>query len=870
MKLKKILAMVTSLALVLGLVTILPIMTSANSSANCVIIPLSSLTGSGGTVTQGAEFITFEHGTGSGNDWATVRFSANFGTFELSDYEALTLTWEGVQGDTGWKPAPKVFARADAFSSQDSTADSAASVAAAAGWSDNGINSKNFSFDLDGFSGLQNESEVFFAFAPGLAAVGNQPVGSGTDVPTTYKVSNVKLKAVDCNDDCATCDPGVVAPITFTTQPAATTTVTVGAITGSLTVAATATSGNTVSFQWQQETATNTWTDVASGATSATFAIPTALAVGTYKFRCVVSEGSDSANSNVATVVVQPNIPTNTPVIDADSSAVYQIRTFTGLTIANDQYVNGYGIQRMAWSGHMGLNFAGTQLTIGNGSLAVTNETSANSRGIQFQGDYGHTQTFQGKTGVEYKVVIEAAALSTAGNLNIVPDNHPSGVAKTFTLPMARTEFELTWTQVEHEHNNLQISSDVDFVVFNVTIYSDEEPEGPGGGDEPTEPDPDVQGLVVSGRTDAWFGLDVLLSTLPLHATNNKIIVTGSSSEAFWVHFPLDAAPWDMWETRGNRTGVTSDAFPSAMPVADNGVTQNDGHRVRIRTATTADFTITSVVIEADGVVVWELEINQDLVDALNSGGAGYGGVQRSATPTFALSAGNFGPGGGGGDDPGSGGGDDPGGGGGGGGGEPGSGGGDIDSGGSNNIPINSGRRPTTTTPSTTTTTTTATSEENEVVVGTDEIIVDIPIAAINEAAGASDLPVIQLSIESPGPQVIAAGRASAGQNAILVRFNAETGELEVVNVAVVGTDGNATVNVPTEGDYLVIVRQTGDITGTGKVESTDALELLKALTGQTTLSPIQQFVATGTGRSPTATDALNILKLVVGAIGSI
>jgi len=98
--------------------------------------------------------------------------------------------------------------------------------------------------------------------------------------------------------------------ITITVQPAPTTTVTAGSITGSLTVEATVTEGATLAYQWYgNATAGNTGgTAVATGGTSATFAIPADLtAAGSpYYYYCVVSAsgGAKPVSSNVATVTV--------------------------------------------------------------------------------------------------------------------------------------------------------------------------------------------------------------------------------------------------------------------------------------------------------------------------------------------------------------------------------------------------------------------------------------------------------------------------------------------------------------------------------------------------------------------------------------
>jgi len=109
-------------------------------------------------------------------------------------------------------------------------------------------------------------------------------------------------------------DPEEKIPvITITTQPAATTTVTAGSITGSLTVAASVTEGATLSYQWFSATQnSSTGGSTIAGATSATFAIPTSNAPSTYYYFCEVSAtgGATSVRSSVATVTVNPSAAT--------------------------------------------------------------------------------------------------------------------------------------------------------------------------------------------------------------------------------------------------------------------------------------------------------------------------------------------------------------------------------------------------------------------------------------------------------------------------------------------------------------------------------------------------------------------------------
>ena len=106
-------------------------------------------------------------------------------------------------------------------------------------------------------------------------------------------------------------DPEEKTPvITITTQPAATTTVTAGSITGSLTVAASVTEGATLSYQWYSNTQNSaTGGTSVAGAASATFAIPTSHAPSTYYYFCEVSAtgGATPVRSNVATVTVNPS-----------------------------------------------------------------------------------------------------------------------------------------------------------------------------------------------------------------------------------------------------------------------------------------------------------------------------------------------------------------------------------------------------------------------------------------------------------------------------------------------------------------------------------------------------------------------------------
>ena len=131
--------------------------------------------------------------------------------------------------------------------------------------------------------------------------------------------------------------PSSTAPtheITITTQPAPTTTVTAGSISGSLTVAASVTPTATLSYQWYSNTAnSNSVGTSINGATSASFAIPTTLTVGTYYYFCEVSAaGAVPVRSSVAVVMVG-GIPQS--ITEASEIAAY-LQTQTGGSTAGD------------------------------------------------------------------------------------------------------------------------------------------------------------------------------------------------------------------------------------------------------------------------------------------------------------------------------------------------------------------------------------------------------------------------------------------------------------------------------------------------------------------------------------------------------
>ncbi len=106
--------------------------------------------------------------------------------------------------------------------------------------------------------------------------------------------------------------------ISIATQPAASTKLTEGKISGALTVAGSVANGSSASlnYQWySSNTGVNFNGTLIEGATGSSFTIPENLAPGTYYYYCTLSmEDANTVRSNVATVVVEAEVivPTHT------------------------------------------------------------------------------------------------------------------------------------------------------------------------------------------------------------------------------------------------------------------------------------------------------------------------------------------------------------------------------------------------------------------------------------------------------------------------------------------------------------------------------------------------------------------------------
>ncbi len=98
----------------------------------------------------------------------------------------------------------------------------------------------------------------------------------------------------------------VTPTISITTHPVATTNVTEGSITGSLSVVASGNTSNPITYQWyENSTATTEGGTPINGETSASLDIPTDLTSGSYYYYCVLSLiGADDVTTEVAAVIV--------------------------------------------------------------------------------------------------------------------------------------------------------------------------------------------------------------------------------------------------------------------------------------------------------------------------------------------------------------------------------------------------------------------------------------------------------------------------------------------------------------------------------------------------------------------------------------
>lgn len=171
--------------------------------------------------------------------------------------------------------------------------------------------------------------------------------------------------------------------ITMTGQPADAS-VTVGAITGALSVTAAASDGSALNYQWYKNTrAANTGGTFLTGQTGASMTIPTDLTAGTYYYYCVLSSATaGTERSSAATVTV--TAASTAPVYLAKYTLTGTANDATPATIADESGHN----QALTVNGQTAYNLGGNmELTKSGQSLylpALTNLPSAYTLHIGF------------------------------------------------------------------------------------------------------------------------------------------------------------------------------------------------------------------------------------------------------------------------------------------------------------------------------------------------------------------------------------------------------------------------------------------------------------------------------------------------------
>ena len=219
----------------------------------------------------------------------------------------------------------------------------------------------------------------------GTAATGTSATTANYTIPTTLAAGSTNYYFCEVRSTGATsvrsnvATVSVTAGITITTQPASTTSVVAGSISGNLTVAASVTGGGTLSYQWYSNTsASNSGGTAATstGATTTTFTIPTSLAAGSsYYYYCRVSAtGADPVASSVATVTV--SAPTITITLQPAPTTSVPAGSISG-SLSVSASVTGNGSLTYQWySNTTASNTGGTAITTNGTSASYTIPTS--------------------------------------------------------------------------------------------------------------------------------------------------------------------------------------------------------------------------------------------------------------------------------------------------------------------------------------------------------------------------------------------------------------------------------------------------------------------------------------------------------------
>ena len=245
------------------------------------------------------------------------------------------------------------------------------------------------------------------------------------------------------NYDAGTASTGnlikTASQITISTQPASSTPVTVGSISGSLSVTATA-AGATLSYQWYSTTNTTTPATggtIVSGATSATFTIPTTLTAGTYRYFCEVSATNNAASvrSSLATVTVSAPLPVITIGTQPASSTTVTQGSISGTLSVTASVTQSATLSYQWYSNTTASNVGGTAVATGGTSASFTIPTTLTAGAHYY---FCEVRATNNAVSVRSNVATVTVSSTTAINIAAIPGvTVPAG---NVTAPTAITE----------------------------------------------------------------------------------------------------------------------------------------------------------------------------------------------------------------------------------------------------------------------------------------------------------------------------------------------------------------------------------------------------------------------------------------------
>jgi hypothetical protein len=221
----------------------------------------------------------------------------------------------------------------------------------------------------------------------------------------------------------------ITSVITITTHPVASTSVTQGNITGSLSIAASITPSASLFYQWYSNTTnSNVGGTAISGATTSSFTIPTGLTAGTYFYFCEIrATGATSVRSNVATVTVTTvQVPVITITTQSATNTTVTQGSITGsLSVAAS--VNPSTTLSYQWySNTTNSNTGGTAIS-GATSASFTIPTNLTTTGSPYY--YFCEVRATGATSVRSNVATVTVTTLQVPVINIITQPAPSTIA---------------------------------------------------------------------------------------------------------------------------------------------------------------------------------------------------------------------------------------------------------------------------------------------------------------------------------------------------------------------------------------------------------------------------------------------------------